>query len=310
MDIKGLKCQVCSAYLFEDDDVIFCPVCGAPYHRDCYDKAGKCVYEEFHGTDKQYQPPVQKTENDADDKEPQPEKAITEKCANCGHEFADDERFCPHCQTPKGFTQNISFNFDSLGGINPDMTDENGISAAQVRAFTLINTRRYVPKFFSLSKKNKASWNWAAFLMPEGWFFYRKMYKPGIVAILLMILAAVCLIPFNASVVISQENITSYEIMEIMLKALDSADSFILTMAGISVFLNLAIRVCCGVFGDYIYKIFSKEKILNYKRNEEDAQSIPLDIRLGRLGGVQPFMFILGYWSVQLIPQLIQSFIL
>lgn len=307
MDVKGLQCQVCNAYLFEDDDVVFCPDCGAPYHRECYEKVGKCAYEEFHGTDKAYKKPAPRvTTPDLQ------EKIENSKynCFNCGHEFAPDEKYCPHCRTPRGLTEGVSFNNDSLGGINPKRKDEDGISATQVRAFTLINTRRYVPKFFSLNKKNKISWNWAAFLIPEGWFFYRKMYKPGIIAILLMILAAVCLIPLNASIVIPQENITNYEFAQIVWKSLEAADSFVLTMAGISVFINLAIRVCCGIFGDYIYKVFSKEKLLNYRPNDEEENNIPLDIRLGKLGGVQPFMFILGYWAVQLIPQLIQSFIL
>ena len=30
------QCVVCHAYLFSDDDVVYCPECGAPHHRECY----------------------------------------------------------------------------------------------------------------------------------------------------------------------------------------------------------------------------------------------------------------------------------
>ena len=53
-DVKNKKCAVCEAYLFEDDDVVCCPICGAPHHRDCYSAVGHCGLEKYHGTDLQY----------------------------------------------------------------------------------------------------------------------------------------------------------------------------------------------------------------------------------------------------------------
>ena len=35
-----ISCAVCNAYLFEEDDVVYCPVCGAPHHRECYNSIG------------------------------------------------------------------------------------------------------------------------------------------------------------------------------------------------------------------------------------------------------------------------------
>ena len=57
LDTKNQKCAVCSAYLFDEDDVVYCPVCGAPHHRECYLSIGKCGLEEFHGTEKEYKKP-------------------------------------------------------------------------------------------------------------------------------------------------------------------------------------------------------------------------------------------------------------
>ena len=54
LQIEGRKCVVCQSYLFEDDDVVFCPECGAPHHRDCYKSVGRCGVAHLHGTSEEY----------------------------------------------------------------------------------------------------------------------------------------------------------------------------------------------------------------------------------------------------------------
>ena len=51
---KKKSCVVCHAYLFEEDDVVYCPECGAPHHRECYINLGRCGLAEAHGTENQY----------------------------------------------------------------------------------------------------------------------------------------------------------------------------------------------------------------------------------------------------------------
>ena len=68
MSTKETKrvCSLCHAYLFEDDDVVCCPVCGAPHHRDCYMNIGHCALEEFHGTENQYDKVREKEREEAE----------------------------------------------------------------------------------------------------------------------------------------------------------------------------------------------------------------------------------------------------
>lgn len=33
------------------DDVVTCPDCGTPHHRECYQELGKCANKNLHGTD-------------------------------------------------------------------------------------------------------------------------------------------------------------------------------------------------------------------------------------------------------------------
>ena len=57
MDYKGCKCASCHKVLKEGDDVVICPECGAPYHRECYAAEGRCVFSAKHGKGFEYVPP-------------------------------------------------------------------------------------------------------------------------------------------------------------------------------------------------------------------------------------------------------------
>lgn len=54
---SGLCCPVCKVKFKDDDDIVVCPVCGAPHHRSCYNQTGRCAYEQFHGTESQWRDP-------------------------------------------------------------------------------------------------------------------------------------------------------------------------------------------------------------------------------------------------------------
>lgn len=51
------ECPVCKKPFTPGDDVVICPICGAPYHRECYLKEGKCVFTEKHKAGFEYTPP-------------------------------------------------------------------------------------------------------------------------------------------------------------------------------------------------------------------------------------------------------------
>ena len=41
-------CDGCKKKFNEGDDIVVCPVCGTPQHRECYEKNGKCVNAGLH----------------------------------------------------------------------------------------------------------------------------------------------------------------------------------------------------------------------------------------------------------------------
>ena len=49
MNYKNKQCPVCKNLFKDSDDIVVCPDCGAPYHRECYNETKKCIYEDKHG---------------------------------------------------------------------------------------------------------------------------------------------------------------------------------------------------------------------------------------------------------------------
>ena len=47
-DYTGAECLSCGKKFESGDDIVVCPECGTPYHRECYLKEGKCINTELH----------------------------------------------------------------------------------------------------------------------------------------------------------------------------------------------------------------------------------------------------------------------
>ncbi len=73
----------------------------------------------------------------------------------------------------------------------------DGVPTAEVSDYIGKNRNRILPKFFKQSYGAKGGWNWMVFLfgvlgVPFVWFFYRKMKKQGVIALLLTFALTAC----------------------------------------------------------------------------------------------------------------------
>ena len=255
---EGVKCPVCNGYLFEDaDDIVVCPICGAPHHRACYQSIGHCSLEELHGTDKQYDK-VQSKKADTND------TSKENVCPNCKQVITNDMLFCPHCGRMRGETSNHSGmqgppylvnRLDPFGGINPATDIGDGVTARQAAEFIKVNTMRYIPKFAS---KSKTSWNWLAFILPHGFFFYHKMYKHGIIVSLIYLSAIILGLPMEAEVAQLMSSMPMGSSMTDMFSsAIESGlgvSSISMLLYSIGLVILLLLRIFCGLFADGLYK--------------------------------------------------------
>ena len=51
MKYTGNICDGCGLPFSDEDDVVVCPECGTPQHRECYEKENKCVCSHLHTED-------------------------------------------------------------------------------------------------------------------------------------------------------------------------------------------------------------------------------------------------------------------
>lgn len=320
--IEGEKCPVCKAYLFNEDDVVFCPICGAPHHRDCYAALGHCGLQELHGTSEQYSP---KREEEPAASEAEQKENIGEKCPRCGRDKIENSLFCPYCghdfagntNTPNGghaHGAHVVYPpfIDPYGGVPHDgSVSIEGESVEDVRKFVFSNTQRYIPLFCKLDKKHKFSWNWAAFLFPHLWLFFRKHYVAGAVALALTLLSAFCLLPLSADVAtligaggqIVQNN---QEQLNLILSVIPQVplSSFLFAAAGW--IIGLFTSVYFGLMGDWHYRNYVVSSIKQI-RTSDDAED--RDAAFFKKGATSLMGFLIAYFITQLLPQIVALFI-
>lgn len=314
INVEGQDCPVCHSHLFNDDDVVFCPVCGAPYHRDCYASVGHCVYESTHGTSEQYRRP--ETED--------PEGAKI-RCPHCGRMSKEDTPFCPYCGAPRqsgsgpdtippdgqpggyrvpGFDY-VQIALDPLGGVDPSAKID-GIPVEEIRQFVGMNTQRYIPRFAALSEKHKLSWNWAAFLLPQGWIMFRKCYRVGIFVLLLVFAQSALSLPLSLAVSSIASTLPTDASWGQLTAALTSQQSSVwgypMILALASMCLSLGVRIFMGLFGDYLYRSHVLRTIRKLQEDEtlEDYSAV-----LAQKGSVSPLLFFIavlaGNWFSYLL---------
>jgi len=234
-DYTGLKCPVCEKPFASGDDIVVCPECGAPYHRECYAKVGRCVFSDKHGTPDAWSPPKpEATGEEATENKSQ-------RCPRCGSPNSQSAMFCEHCGQPltinqqdfPGFPQNgsippngslpqnggfpkngppfpqgqpVPFIFDPLGGVNPNEPIDD-VPAGDIAKLIQNNTQYYLPAFVNLKKFSTNRFNFSAFLFSGGWLLYRKQYKIG--SIIAAIITTLYLISTYVSVSFSEPLLAS-----------------------------------------------------------------------------------------------------
>jgi len=329
---EGKTCQICHSYLFDEDDVVVCPICGAPQHRDCYNSLGHCGAESTHGTDLQYDKIAKPVESASDNSsENAKDKDIT--CSKCGRSSKSGTLFCPYCgNSLSGSTDgqpvskslgNIGqfgkFPFgagfvppviDPLGGISPD-AETDDVKVSDIKDFVSVNTQRYIPKFFTLSKESKTSWNWAAFLFPHGWLFYRKDFKPAILVSTLMLAISISSLPFNTAMSSIAATLpvdyTQVELINAVIANMSNIGAFPVLLALAGIVASLIIRITCGIFGDWWYKGFTIESIKSINSNSLIDDKAIAFAKKGRVSTLWLFIAIL---AISWFPTIINTIII
>ncbi len=301
MNYINYKCPVCNNQFTEEDDVVVCPECGTPHHRECYIKNGKCANADKHGTNE----PIEVEFVDVEEKEESsPEAETTEN----------------KTENPQQAVQEI---IEELKGGSGDYM-LNGSHVSFYEAAIGKNQKYYIPHFMVMDKTKKAvSWNIAGFFVPLAWCLYRKMYKfAAIIFALYMLLFGIIGYTFaeneeimNATVECVQEDPNFYEdiilyrtsktnvsLTEKQVKFYELTENFRLPVP-VEIFMYIVVygvRIIMGIYATNLYyKKLTKniEKVDKLELSPDMKRSV-----LFRKCGTIPFIIaaIVGFLEFQM----------
>ncbi len=314
-NLEGKKCACCNAYLFSDDDVVFCPECGAPHHRDCYNGLGHCALENLHGTADRYDASKyeKNTEDNPDNKVSIPDNTendngVKVKCPNCGLEYDVKSESCPDCGMPNNFKfgkRFVAVDIDLLGGVPGDFDLGEGVKATEAKQFVLANSQRFIPKFARMKEGSKSSFNILAFFFPCAWLLSRKMYKFGAFIGVVTVSLRMLMLPFLTSMqeIIPEDLMVNYQSTALFISEnMNLFNKWTLIAAFLSSALSIAIMFIVGIRGDNIYR---KHVISSVKDIKENSEDIDYDMR--KNGGVSLIFLIIGLVATQYLPGILAS---
>ena len=208
MNYNGIECPSCGKDFEQTDDIVVCPICGTPQHRNCWNENGRCINEEKHSKGFIWQ--MQNVDSDPVRNNPAQEMKI---CPRCGEHNAAYEPVCIRCgerlkannqqannpfpninnepygnwQTqpnPNNFSpyQNV-YAADARTVYGTDAKIED-IPVTEIAEYIQKDSNKYIGKFLDMQEKNtKFSWNWSAGIFSAFWCCYRKMVGPGVALI-------------------------------------------------------------------------------------------------------------------------------
>lgn len=318
IDYTGLSCPVCGQAFQPSDDIVVCPQCGAPHHRECYAKVGHCALADKHGTEQEWC------------RQEHPfEKAPTKECPRCHAKNEEDALYCKECgqslhyyskavgeqpTEPAGASQTPPYQntppfwgpfpganpqgaypgnpMDPLGGVAPN-EQFDGVDAQDMAKTVRTNTRYYLPVFARYKLTNQCRFNFAAFLFGGAWFLFRKMYLPGILFIAIktalvlgnILTQTLFLFPMLQSLGLPA-NFSMFQMQQILPKIMErgSGTVFLCILPLILYIGDFILSIVMGILGNRLYYRHCVDLVKRIRTETSDAAVC--DAALEKRGGV------------------------
>lgn len=292
MEFTDYTCPVCDERFKNGDDVVVCPECGTPHHRECFENNGHCFYEEKHKEGFSFE---RMSENDDESNN---ESVNTVICPNCKAENERTSFYCHSCSFPlneRDRTQNTNTNntnpqggfnrgangpfgfgtagmpaFDPLAGLNSEEEIADGVKAGEAAKFIGKSTQYYLTVFKNIKSVNKSRFNFSAFFTSGAFFIYRKMAAVGVLISLLVIGLTVGATYMR----MSGEWISQYNSLLDQLSNGGqinplSAENLWLFIPTLLTTLRLVIMFVCGLTANRAYYKHCSKKINEIKQEEQ-----------------------------------------
>lgn len=334
MDYYNFHCPVCEKPFDKDSDIVVCPECGAPHHRECYELEMKCHFADKHNDSFDFKAEV----NTADAEKPQEEEVA--RCPFCNAENIKGSKFCNQCGSPLdivGYDRHqeetagekantnenggatppyTSFAFDPMGGLKADDEIAQGVTVGECAKFVKNNTPFYSRLFHQIHKTGRSRFSFVGFFFSGGWMLYRKMYKWGAIVtgfLAVFLISQLYITTFYSDLIttlteIAQSSSVFYQTeapmtMEQFIKGLDNEDLIAIFVYYISGTGQFILRLICGLFGNKWYRQHCINKITKIKTEADSKESA--DAQLQTKGGVNngiAISLIISYFVLSFIP--------
>lgn len=370
MKYTGNVCPGCNEAFNDGDDVVVCPECGTPQHRECFEKENKCVCSHLHGEAYSWQGVTKKEAPLLKEKKetiPCPNcgygnEVGTTVCKQCGMKFTlfgmnvvdvmhkqeaktkgNTNRDIPDYEAPFTLGEDEAFSntekesrmaaaekiegllTDILTGkaeekAEPDgrlnfggpfpLSDEiGGVRINTIGNFIGTNAMGYISKFKKLQSGKAFSFNFAAFFFAPYWFFFRKLYKVGIVAMTVLLGLSIVVTPYlyemlevyeEFATVVQSGTVTDEAAFQELYNMFFSAS---LPMA-IYFFATVFVHLICGFIANPLYK---KYVILHAGKAERMGSINEAMAYVVKNGGASMLIAFASYFAQQLILSLVST---
>lgn len=283
----GEQCPVCKKEFTAEDDIVVCPECGTPHHRDCYNLANRCANEELHAAGEKWKHRAKPSRYRVCPKCSFPNRITDTVCQRCGEALsADYEQTADNNGTNGekhwGETFTMPDAEDLMNpikylGLDPN-EDMGGVTMKEMSDFVGPSTIYYIPKFKKMKDEGiRPTFNLFSLLFPSLFFANRKMWGWAIFAAVLSII-------FNlpANLIMYDKGLPA-EIISVI----KDNKHMIELMSEIFVAADIVVRVLFGLFSNWFYYRFSLNSLKKIKRDHRPAEEIKT------VGGVKPLNMVL-----------------
>lgn len=364
-------CDGCGLPLREEDDIVVCPECGTPQHRECYKKDNRCVNEHRHSENFEWETGSSPAPVQTPAKANQQEELLP--CPSCGHMNPRDAKRCESCsmklivfgmnlaEGPEGhnhyrkdsdtlpdytppFTIGQGEGFDrdadqtapeteeiyteeqsyvpgdfshAQHSQQPDFTEavQKKENAKQYLLFRFIgsNASRFIDAFRKIDSGRGFTFNWSAFITSffgPYWFFYRKLYKPGIIFMTLSMVVSIIFTPSLTQFVAITEAYKAYGDALYTDEAI--ATAFMQELAPVypvvlAFFIaRFAISLISGLVAFPLYKKYAESSVEKVMSSPSSESGLSL---LGKLGGTSFVAAIGSYLAIEVISLVVATII-
>ena len=287
MRFENQICPVCQEKFNENDEIVVCPECGTPHHRNCYNSLGECKNAPLHKEGFSFKP-VELEKEKIDILIDDEVKNLKNVVNVVNVEFnSDDEK------NNENLKSTIEELFKNINGKSTDQVLINNTPSSYYEAAIGKNENYYMPRFLIMEGTNKKHLlNVCAFVFPFAWAVYRKMYKLAILVFSIYIaLLGVTIAPiltneeyFEAMNKCYMEDPMFYE--KVLLYDAGQSVTFTKTQSEFieisknitispviaygTLFVSIAMKILLGMFATKLYK----EKIT---KNIEKAKKLSLE---------------------------------